>query len=144
MLAHLRKRHGVETGSLPNERRRLSSTGASEHFTIVSGQLEKADYGPPTVRIPPSPKVMENYRFTASQQGMFPSLGSDIGEDPNVFVGEPARHVPTFGPLTPVGSLTTFSQCNTPLVIPDLSESIVISTCPVVVPLPPSRLSTPP
>ena len=43
MLAHLRKRHGVETGPLPNKWRRLSSTGASEHFTIVSGQLEKAD-----------------------------------------------------------------------------------------------------
>ena len=132
---------------LPNKRRRLSSTGASEHFTLVSGQLEKADvgrdYGPPTVRISPSPKVMENYRLTASQQGMFPSLGSDIGEDPNVFVGEPAQHVPTFGPVTPVGSLTTFSQCNTPLVIPNLSENVVISTCPVVVPLPPSRLSTP-
>lgn len=44
--------------------------------------------------------------------------------------------------MTPGSNLTTFSQCNkTPLVIPDLSENRIISTCSVVVPLPPSRLS---
>ena len=80
------------------------------------------DYGPPTVRIPPSPKIVEGYRLTASQQGMFPSLGPDIGEDPNVFVGEPAEHVPTFGPVTPVGSLTTSSHF-------DFNTSLVFQIC---------------
>ena len=70
----------------------------------MSGQLEKAkdqadvgrDYGTPTVRIPSSPKVIESYRLTASQQGMFPSLESDMGEDPNVFVDEPLPDSPPY------------------------------------------------
>ena len=93
----------------------------------MSGQLEKAkdqadigrDYGTPTVRIPPTPKVIESYRLTASQQGMFPSLGSDTGEDPNVFVHEPLPDSPqySFASLFPgyhiskvIGTLSLYFQ----------------------------------
>lgn len=83
MLKHLQKRHQIEAGPHPHKRRRLTHNNiGSEHYTVVVGDLErvkdremgnKMDYAPPTIRIPPSPKIIQNYRLTASQQGMFPS-----------------------------------------------------------------------
>ena len=83
MLAHLRKRHQVETGPLPNKRCRLSSMVTSEYYTIVSGQLEKAknqanvnrDYGNPYCEDFTQPKGYRELQVDCQPAGDVPFSG---------------------------------------------------------------------
>ena len=146
MRKHLQMKHGVETGSPIRKRRRQSASADSLTVISLSSTHSTTGYSvsvaPPTQRIPAETLAIESYTLSSDQSDFFSSLGSvDLGPDPDVSIGEPVCHIPTYGPPAISESSATLSNY---MYMPAPSDVPIFSSSSVAVHQPVSRLSTPP